>query len=271
MNNQIKTQNTKKEPYKKMLKILLVFLVFLIIGAVWGLAIYFFGSWGANLSLFFIIGSIVSIIFAIDPDYPKEKKSIFRFFWPVPWLILTIICIIFTVDSAYYKVKNEEIVFLGDSNLNKIQELQTGKHFITPWTKLYIFNRQKTYSWINGEITIDATTTTTDKLSFAVKLVFDINLTEASALELLKTHKADLETILKNVVRLKIKNSLAKLSKTLSLKAFDDQKKLIEAEIKEIINTELNSSGFSNHNIIFLKLGKLKKTSNNVISIKNKD
>ena len=55
MNNQIKTQNTKKEPYKKMLKILLVFLVFLIIGAVWGLAIYFFGSWGANLSLFFII------------------------------------------------------------------------------------------------------------------------------------------------------------------------------------------------------------------------
>jgi len=65
---------------------------------------------------------------------------------------------------------------------------------------------------------------------------------------------------MKKIVRLKIKKSLAKLSNTLVLKDFSDQKKSIKAAIYEIVNRELNSVGLSNHNILWLELRNLDYT-----------
>lgn len=74
-------------------------------------------------------------------------------------------------------------------------------------------------------------------------------------MELLITHKSDLETLVKKVVQPNIKNSLNQLSQTLSLSNFSNQKEQIEKEITNIVNKELNSAGLSEHAILWLKLG----------------
>ena len=74
-------------------------------------------------------------------------------------------------------------------------------------------------------------------------------------MELLITHKSDLETVVKKVVQPNIQNSLNQLGQTLSLGNFSNQKEQIEKEITNIVNKELNSAGLSEHAILWLKLG----------------
>lgn len=74
-------------------------------------------------------------------------------------------------------------------------------------------------------------------------------------MELLITHKSDLETLVKKVVQPNIQNSLNQLGQTLSLGNFSNQKEQIEKEITNIVNKELNSAGLSDHAILWLKLG----------------
>lgn len=74
-------------------------------------------------------------------------------------------------------------------------------------------------------------------------------------MELLITHKSDLETLVKKVVQPNIQNSLNQLGQTLSLGNFSNQKEQIEKEITNIVNKELNSAGLSEHAILWLKLG----------------
>ena len=92
---------------------------------------------------------------------------------------------------------------------------------------------------------------------FYIDLIFDITLTKDKALELLITHKSDLETLVKKVVQPNIQNSLNQLSQTLSLSNFSNQKEQIEKEITNIVNKELNSARLSDHAILWLKLGDL--------------
>lgn len=90
---------------------------------------------------------------------------------------------------------------------------------------------------------------------FYINLIFNIALTKDNALELLITHKSDLETIVKKVVQPNIQNSLNQLGQTLSLSNFSNQKEKIEKAIGDIVNQELNSAGLSEHAILWLKLG----------------
>ena len=76
-------------------------------------------------------------------------------------------------------------------------------------------------------------------------------------MELLITHKSDLETLVKKVVQPNIQNSLNQLGQTLSLGNFSNQKEQIEKEITNIVNKELNSARLSDHAILWLKLGDL--------------
>jgi hypothetical protein len=123
---------------------------------------------------------------------------------------------------------------------------------------LYTFPQKKTYGWsVSIRPDKDALLNSQQKSEyfFYINLIFDITLTKDKALELLITHKSDLETIVKKIVQTNIQNSLNQLGQTLSLSNFSNQKEQIEKAIGDIVNQELNSAGLSEHAILWLKLG----------------
>lgn len=177
----------------------------------------------------------------------------------------TILFIGAIVNTSYYTAKPEEITFVGNpDNHNEIKELSTGDHFL-PLSKhllrnLYTFPQKETYNWkfsIRPDKDALLNSQQQSEYFFYINLIFDITLTKDKALELLKSHKSDLETIVKKVVPPNIQNSLNQLGQTLSLNDFSNQKEQIEKEIANIVNKELNSANLSGHAILWLKLGDL--------------
>lgn len=202
-------------------------------------------------------------------------------------LLLLVMCgittwyIVSIVNTGYYTVKPEEITFVGNpDNHNEIKELSAGDHFL-PLSKnllrnLYTFPQKETYS-LSVSIRPDKDALLNSQQHseyfFYINLIFDIALTKDNALELLITHKSDLETIVKKVVQPNIQNSLNQLGQTLSLGNFSNQKEHIEKAIGDIVNQELNSAGLSEHAILWLKLGdspKIKLTTQKIKDEVNK-
>lgn len=185
-------------------------------------------------------------------------------------LLLLVMCgittwyIVSIVNTGYYTAKPEDITFIGNpENYNEIKELSPGDHFL-PLSKinslhnLYTFPQKETYS-LSVSIRPDKEALLNSQQHseyfFYINLIFDITLTKDKALELLITHKSDLETIVKKVVQPNIQNSLNQLGQTLSLSNFSNQKEQIEKAIVDLVNQELNSAGLSEHAILWLKLG----------------
>ena len=206
----------------------------------------------------------------------------------ISWLLsllisgtLTILCISAIVNTGYYTVKPEEITFVGNpDNHNEIKELSAGDHFL-PLSKnllrnLYTFPQKETYNWklsIRPDKDTLLNSQQQSEYFFYIDLIFDITLTKDKALELLITHKSDLETLVKKVVQPNIQNSLNQLGQTLSLGNFSNQKEHIEKAIGDIVNQELNSAGLSEHAILWLKLGdspKIKLTTQKIKDEVNK-
>lgn len=210
-----------------------------------------------------LISFIAFITTLMSKDPIREKIS-----WLLSLLIsgtLTILCISAIVNTGYYTVKPEEITFVGNpDNYNEIKELSTGDHFL-PLSKhllrnLYTFPQKETYNWkfsIRPDKDALLNSQQNFEYFFDINLIFDITLTKDKALELLITHKSDLATMIEKIVRPNIQNSLNQLSQTLSLSNFSNQKGQIEKEITDIVNNELNSTGLSDHAILWLKLGDL--------------
>ena len=96
---------------------------------------------------------------------------------------------------------------------------------------LYTFPQKETYNWklsIRPDKDTLLNSQQQSEYFFYIDLIFDITLTKDKALELLITHKSDLETLVKKVVQPNIQNSLNQLGQTLSLGNFSNQKEQIE-------------------------------------------
>lgn len=217
------------------------------------------------LSMVLIFLTIILFIGFIELLISKDRITIII----QNLLLLLVMCgittwyIVSIVNTDYYTVKPEEITFVGNpDNHNEIKELSAGDHFL-PLSKnllrnLYTFPQKKTYNW---EVIIRPGKDTLlnsqqhSEYFFYTNLIFDVNLTKEKALELLITHKSDLETIVTKIVQPNIQNSLNQLGQTLSLSNFSNQKEQIEKAIGDIVNQELNSAGLSEHAILWLKLG----------------
>ena len=217
------------------------------------------------LSMVLIFLTIILFIGFIELLISKDRITIII----QNLLLLLVMCgittwyIVSIVNTGYYTVKPEEITFVGNpDNHNEIKELSAGDHFL-PLSKnllrnLYTFPQKETYS-LSVSIRPDKDALLNSQQHseyfFYIDLIFDITLTKDKALELLITHKSDLETLVKKVVQPNIQNSLNQLGQTLSLGNFSNQKEQIEKEITNIVNKELNSAGLSEHAILWLKLG----------------
>jgi hypothetical protein len=213
------------------------------------------------LLLFIAFPSFIGFITALMSKDPIREKIC----WFLSLLIsgtLTIWCISAIVNTGYYTVKPEEITFLGNpENHNEIKELPPGDHFL-PLSKnllrnLYIFPQKETYNWnLSIRPNKDALLQKhqESKYFFKIQLIFEVNLTNEKALELLITHKSDLATMIEKIAMPNIQTSLNQLSQTLSLSNFSNQKEQIEKAIAAIINKELNSAGLSEYVILWLKL-----------------
>jgi len=235
------------------------------------------------LSMVLIFLTIILFIGFIELLISKDRITIII----QNLLLLLVMCgittwyIVSIVNTGYYTVKPEEITFVGNpDNHNEIKELSAGDHFL-PLSKnllrnLYTFPQKETYS-LSVSIRPDKDALLNSQQHseyfFYINLIFDIALTKDNALELLITHKSDLETIVKKVVQPNIQNSLNQLGQTLSLGNFSNQKEHIEKAIGDIVNQELNSAGLSEHAILWLKLGdspKIKLTTQKIKDEVNK-
>ena len=160
------------------------------------------------LSMVLIFLTIILFIGFIELLISKDRITIII----QNLLLLLVMCgittwyIVSIVNTGYYTVKPEEITFVGNpDNHNEINELTPGKHFL-PLSKinslhnLYTFPQKETYNWklsIRPDKDTLLNSQQQSEYFFYIDLIFDITLTKDKALELLITHKSDLETLVK--------------------------------------------------------------------------
>ena len=159
------------------------------------------------LSMVLIFLTIILFIGFIELLISKDRITIII----QNLLLLLVMCgittwyIVSIVNTGYYTVKPEEITFVGNpDNHNEIKDLSAGDHFF-PLSKnllrnLYTFPQKETYNWklsIRPDKDTLLNSQQQSEYFFYIDLIFDITLTKDKALELLITHKSDLETLVK--------------------------------------------------------------------------